>query len=373
MASREKFVLKSFLLFCFLFFSALNFSQFRNIFIQSGARPKVTKEWCHMLNESSEYNYGRWVKLKNATVMQYILTKRDMSDRARQRRCAKEEQRILSYTWKPYTCELPLLNSLMNEKLTYGLKMLSPFLFAGDSLLEQFYSSFADFTDGTDVEVGFSKNFLLVDPYSLKPVDSTAYNNCLLNRSLCPRGVNEYTNSTSYHRALMYFKWAKQLQTRKYKTLIFNTGHHWWKETTSKSMGFEPGTDAFKKYPTMVKSVAEFMRSLNFTGHVIYVTSPPGFHGCRNDLPPNIEPPSWKDTYSWRRPAQVEPHWEQIFRKNSPNTKFSILNITGLSVLRGDAHPKSDCLHYCQVGVPDEWSRILFYKLFQLLSSFSAD
>lgn len=195
------------------------------------------------------------------------------------------------------------------------------------------------------------QNRRCVDPYSLKPVDTNS-------------------NSTSYHRALMYFKSAKQLQTRKYKTLIFNTGHHWWKETTSKSMGFEPGTDAFKKYPTMVKSVAEFMRSLNFTGHVIYVTSPPGFHGCRNDLPPNIEPPSWKDTYSWRRPAQVEPHWEQMFRKNR---KFSILNITGLSVLRGDAHPKSDCLHYCQVGVPDEWSRILFYKLFQLLSSFSAD
>ena len=224
MGSSERFVLKCFLLFCFLLFSLFNFSQYKNIFIQHSARPKVAKEWCHMLKGSSEYNYGRWVELKNATTMQYIFTKRHMSNRARQRRCAREEQRILSYTWKPHTCKLPLLNSLMTDKFLHGLKVLSPFLFAGDSLLEQFYSSFADFTDETEVEVSFSKNFLLVDPYSLKPVDSTAYDNCLLNRSLCPRGVNEYTNATSYHRTLMYFKWAKLLQTGKYKTLIFNTG-----------------------------------------------------------------------------------------------------------------------------------------------------
>ena len=321
-----------------------------------------------MLKETKEYNHGKWVKKRSGNEGEHIVRIRHSSERAKERRCAKRELDILSYMWEPSKCKMPPFKALLNDDLIARLKKLSPVLFAGDSLLEQFYSSFADYVNDTEVKVTFSKNFLLVDPYSLKPVDANSYEECLEQNTLCPKGLNEFTNATSYHRALKYFAWGQSLHKGNYNTLILNTGHHWWKESTSNSIGYKNGTDAFEKYPTMVKNVAKFLNFVKFKGYVIYVTSPPGFSGCKSDLLPNSEPVSWKDTYSWKRPSQVETYWEKMFQKYSPNIKFLVLNITGLSVTRGDAHPGThDCLHYCQIGVPDEWSRALLLQLFQII------
>eukprot|EP00475_Leptophrys_vorax_P040589 TRINITY_DN7552_c0_g2_i1.p1 TRINITY_DN7552_c0_g2~~TRINITY_DN7552_c0_g2_i1.p1 ORF type:complete len:168 (-),score=8.95 TRINITY_DN7552_c0_g2_i1:266-694(-) len=61
-----------------------------------------------------------------------------------------------------------------------------------------------------------------------------------------------------------------------------------------------------------------------------------------------------------RPPAAAEP----------PRATFRVLDITRLSLMRPDAHlqnytgkPGTDCSHWCNPGLPDTWSEILYNML----------
>lgn len=284
-----------------------------------------------------------------------------------QRRCGlSKETSVLTYTWQARSCRIPLLRESLNDFKTKVDAL--PILWAGDSLLKQLYESFTDLIEVDQRASRYTRSYILVDPYSLKVVNSSEYNDCIKNPATCPRGTNEYQKhhnpniTTPYHRHISDIRWGSLVEENYYKTVILNVGHHFWKEKSSLSDGFPPETDPFLKYSTMVKNVAIFFKDTGFKGDVIYVTSPPGFSGCNSDkfdTSPNSSPPGIKDKFSWKRPAENEHYWLDLFEKHAPDVSFYMLNITMMSITRGDAHPGSDCLHLCQVGVPDEWSRLL--------------
>ena len=52
------------------------------------------------------------------------------------------------------------------------------------------------------------------------------------------------------------------------------------------------------------------------------------------------------------------------------STRIQLLDVTRLSMLRPDAHPKAqkegshpDCSHWCLPGVPDAWANVVYSKL----------
>ena len=157
--------------------------------------------------------------------------------------------------------------------------------------------------------------------------------------------------------------------------LVINIGHHWWKESwyassienCSTSNGIRdayvkldtPICDAFYKYQFMVKNIFDLLEYHHFKGTLIYVTSPPGYPKCSANLPINTLPNTDKVPYSWNKPMSIEYKWENIFYQNEYNFKFYVLNISRMSLLRGDAHPNNDCLHYCPGTVPKVWARML--------------
>jgi hypothetical protein len=313
---------------------------------------------------------GAWSKTRSESDVLKLLSLRN-STRAR-KRCVNETE-LLRYEWLPDQHEAANVDSALASAKT-ELSLHSPTLWVGDSILEQFYESFVDLTQQRSAHL-FSKNFILVEPYSLEPVSALTFEACSKDAKKCPRGTNEFNtyhhrNTTpypSYHRDIKYFSWGKNLTQGHFKTLLLNTGHHWWKETNSKSMGFEENVDAFAKYPKMVEGVAKFLEKEAFRGDVIFVTSPPGYPRCGPELLPNTLPNTWESRYQWQRVPPLEKHWKIAFKAFAPNVKFSVMNITHMSILRGDAHRGSDCLHFCSIGVPDEWSLYLlqYFRSFQ--------
>ena len=251
-----------------------------------------------------------------------------------------------------------------------------PIMFAGDSLLGQLYVEFIKFGNIAK----YHKAYILVDSYTLKPmaVDSSCYEN---HTSQCPPYSRDRKDDKwSFASSMEDLTWTKTFSNIYKKNsknffLVINIGHHWWKEShyasTIKKCSTSNGIrdayvildtkicDAFYKYQFMVKYIFDFLEDQHFKGTLIYITSPPGYPKCSANLPVNILPSIDKLPYNWNKPLLNEFKWEDIYRKSDYKFDFYVLNITRMSMLRGDAHPDKDCLHFCPGTVPIAWARML--------------
>ena len=187
---------------------------------------------------------------------------------------------------------------------------------------------------------------------------------------------------SGYHNCLGGSSWALSLHS--YKTLVLQTGHHFWKEIHfSKSpdvirRGCKPvptdetrlpfdyvdhnGCEYAFLYRVMVENVAKHLHNVGFAGRVIFVTSPPGHTDCNDAQSPWTASKSktMAEKFHWNEPMENEHRWREAFSTFAPEIPFTLLNITGLSQARSDAHPWGDCLHYCEPGgVPATWVDIL--------------
>ena len=198
-------------------------------------------------------------------------------------------------------------------------------------------------------------------------------------------------------------QWTVPFQRRatEYQTLVLGTGTQLWKQelypafhpAECKTAGgiadaFKPlksldldsdwGCDVFEtRYPIMVQNVARFIANSGFTGHVVFVSTPPAVRGCDAVAFPNARPPARAPLsqrsagtppnaeYYYERPRYAEVVWWSAFRKWAPRVKFSVLNVTHLSETRADARVPSDCEHYCMPGLPHVWAEMLLRLLEQ--------
>ena len=198
---------------------------------------------------------------------------------------------------------------------------------------------------------------------------------------------------SGYHHCLETNSWGKLVhEPNAVDTLILQTGHHFWKEVSfSKSpdvlvrlgcraragivsAGAGSGETSLPSpfayvgedqnecpfdvlYRDMVEHVAKYLHGAGFAGRVIFVTSPPGHTGCNEAQVPSSVGAARKVAanddrfkYHWDEPQENEFRWALAFRTFAPEIPFTVLNITGLSLSRPDAHPWGDCLHYCSPG-----------------------
>lgn len=167
--------------------------------------------------------------------------------------------------------------------------------------------------------------------------------------------------------------------------MIFNTGHWWTHDKTSKGEDYyQEGSHVYKQL-----DVAEaFRRAMTTWGrwvdsnvnpqktHVLFRGySASHFSGgqwnsggsCSNETKP-IENDSYLLPYPWKMKVV-----EEVIK--GMKVPVSYLNVTKLTDYRKDGHPSiyrkhnsfdlqvQDCSHWCLPGVPDSWNELLYAEL----------
>ena len=291
-------------------------------------------------------------------------------------------------------------------------------LFVGDELLSELFTAYQYFTTAngaTGAEFQLSRS--LTNTYTLAPMRAEDVDACLTPTSggdlpalantitPCPPAAkSEIWWEDNSHHTIDSMRWTKVFERRMantggvqpYSTLVLGTGSHLWKQHTysasidscntaggaadaykplqSLGPGLKYGCDVFSvRYPILVQNIARYLGNSPFTGHVIFVTTPPAVAGCDGASQPHAKPaPSQatltKDSgaaYYWGQVRYSEGVWYAAFQKWAPRLKLSVLNITHLSATRADTRPPADCEHFCFPGLPHVWAEMLLRVLEQ--------
>ncbi|KAI3880135.1 hypothetical protein MKW92_018416 [Papaver armeniacum] len=173
--------------------------------------------------------------------------------------------------------------------------------------------------------------------------------------------------------------------------LILNTGHWWWAPSKfdpikSPMLFFEKGLPVV---PPIRPDLGLDMVLSNMILYVEKTMRPGGIKFFRTQSPRHFEGGDWDQGGSCQRVKPISADKaEELFslENNGTNVEtrlvnqhlyralktssFQVLDITGLSELRADAHPSTaggkkhvDCMHWCLPGITDTWNDLLMAYL----------
>jgi hypothetical protein len=292
-----------------------------------------------------------------------------------------------------------------------------PILFVGDTPLSELFVAFQQHTNGA-AHSAFQYTNTLVNSYTLRPMTPEQVALCATGAThadsitpcppMTPSGL-PYESNTHHQLFNMYWTipFARQVAhdaEQPLRTLVLAMGSHLWKQhpypavlagcstpagdadafKPFKSLNLSPSTnygcDMFGvRYPVIVESIARHIGNALFTGHVIFVTTPPGSRGCEqlaSPLAPSVVNATgelylgvYHDyAYYSEQIKHAEIVWRTAFQKWAPRAKLSILNLTHMSATRADAliptaaggqHPRGACEAFCYPGMPHVWAEML--------------
>ncbi|RZC44453.1 hypothetical protein C5167_037399 [Papaver somniferum] len=173
--------------------------------------------------------------------------------------------------------------------------------------------------------------------------------------------------------------------------LILNTGHWWWAPSKfdpikSPMLFFEKGLPVI---PPIRPDLGLDMVLSNMILYVEKAMRPGGIKFFRTQSPRHFEGGDWDQGGSCPRIKPISADKaEELFSLENNGTnvetrlvnehlcralktsRFQVLDITGLSELRADAHPSTaggkkhvDCMHWCLPGITDTWNDLLMAYL----------
>jgi len=326
----------------------------------------------------------------------------------------------MQYAWRPHNdCRFSPIGLFSHSEYRSWASQIEsavgPVLFVGGSVLSQLFTAFQALTGGA-TRSQFHRSDVLVNSYTLRPMTPADIDACIAAGPsppaalACPR--QDYHWEVAPHR-LSELKWTSALEGKQrnpgalvaYQTLVLNVGIEWWKEylypssyppacltdggvnhaylpRTSLGVPYSihaPGCEVFGvKYQQMAQGVARYLQraSRAFSGHVILVTSPPGVERCSTVTHPGPRPepapynpitdePTMMARYYYDSHRYAETVWKHAFQQWAPRLRFSVLNITQMSALRGDSRVNSDCDQFCLPGLPHVWAEMLLRLLEQ--------
>ncbi|KAH7679877.1 PC-Esterase protein [Dioscorea alata] len=295
--------------------------------------------------------------------------------------------------WKPNECNIPRLNgSDMLERLR-GKRLV----FIGDSLNRNMWESLVcvlrnSVKDKNNVvEISGRREFKTEDFYSFLFKDY----GCTIEFFQSPFLVQEWEMlDNNGHKKETLRLDIIESSSSKYKdadVLVFNTGHWWTHEKTSKGKDYyQEGNHVYNE----LNVVEAFHRALNTWAKWVDANVNPKktlvfFRGysashfsggqwnsggaCDNETEP-IKNETYLSSYPWKMNVL-----ETVLK--AMKTRVSYLNITRMTDYRKDAHPSvyrkknlterdkrspekyQDCSHWCLPGVPDSWNELLYVQL----------
>ncbi|CAO2832900.1 unnamed protein product [Amaranthus hypochondriacus] len=292
------------------------------------------------------------------------------------------------YRWQPHECNIPRLNGTHMLELLRGKRLV----FVGDSLNRNMWESLVcvlrnSVKNKTRVfEASGREEFRTEGSYSFLFEDY----NCSVEFFRSPFLVREWEmpdNNGSKKETLRLD--LVERSSDRYKdadVLVFNTGHWWSHEKTSKGEGYYQegshvyrqleGNEAFRRAVTtwgrwVDANVDPFKTQVFFRG---YSNSHFGGGAWNSGGTCDEIEPIKNDTNLPEQPPMIK-----ILENVIKWTKVPVfyLNITRMTDYRIDAHPAAyrtqqerrspsryqDCAHWCLPGVPDTWNELLYSQM----------
>ncbi|KAG7549779.1 PMR5 N-terminal domain [Arabidopsis thaliana x Arabidopsis arenosa] len=303
--------------------------------------------------------------------------------------------------WKPKKCSLPRLNGAILLEMLRGRRLV----FVGDSLNRNMWESLVcilkgSVKDETKVyEARGRHHFRGEAEYSFVFQDY----NCTVEFFVSPFLVQEWEivdkKGTKKETLRLDLVGKSSEQYKGADIIVFNTGHWWTHEKTSKGEDYyQEGSnvyhelavlEAFRKALTtwgrwVEKNVNPAKSLVFFRGYSASHFS--GGQWNSGGACDSETEPIKNDTYLTPYPSKMKV-LEKVLR--GMKTPVTYLNITRLTDYRKDGHPSvyrkhslsekekktpllyQDCSHWCLPGVPDSWNEILYAELLVKLNQLS--
>ncbi|KAK9671625.1 hypothetical protein RND81_12G043300 [Saponaria officinalis] len=295
--------------------------------------------------------------------------------------------------WKPNSCSLPRLNGGHMLELLRGKRLV----FVGDSLNRNMWESLVcilknSVKDKKKVYEAFGRHHFRTEAsYSFVFKDY----NCTVEFFVSPFLVQQWEvkdkNGTTQEtlRLDLIVSDADQFKNADY--IVFNTGHWWTHDKTSKGEDYyQEGSHVYKQLDVTEafrRAITTWARWVDANidpqrTHVLFRGySASHFSGgqwnsggqCDSETEP-IKNETYLTEYPWKMKV-----FESVIK--GMKIPVSYLNVTRLTDYRKDGHPSvyrkqhlsgdekksplryQDCSHWCLPGVPDSWNELLYAEL----------